>query len=351
MKIVDKTNEEILSHKDLNIKFTSNSHKKFKLDCNVLNGDFYSDTHNFYPITNEHNTFLEMFKWGDLNKYNNFYSSNFLNNFNKNKSNFKSFSDLYILGSSSSDNYYRNILTFLPRLFFINNTRYQTSYTTKIKLAIHRNSSNKFRDFLKELCTQMNIEIQFIYLDEGFYNFKNSQIPQFFSKKNSIRILSSLGIKSQSRKEKIYISRRNSSVRNLINEDDIIIKLKKFGFRIIDLNDFNIFQQIELFSNADIIVSATGSGLTNIVFCNHNATVVEIIPKYRHHYEDIFKERYKYIAKKLNLKYFSLIADPISIESFSKKYTDKILPNVLEQSNYYKNLLLKLEKLDNFIKN
>jgi capsular polysaccharide biosynthesis protein len=197
----------------------------------------------------------------------------------------------------------------------------------------------------------MNIEIQFIYLDEGFYNFKNSQIPQFFSKKNSIRILSSLGIKSQSRKEKIYISRRNSSVRNLINEDDIIIKLKKFGFRIIDLNDFNIFQQIELFSNADIIVSATGSGLTNIVFCNHNATVVEIIPKYRHHYEDIFKERYKYIAKKLNLKYFSLIADPISIESFSKKYTDKILPNVLEQSNYYKNLLLKLEKLDNFIKN
>ena len=96
-----------------------------------------------------------------------------------------------ILGSSPSNSYFRNIITFLPRIFFISDK--------EINLAIHRNTSNKFKVFIKEILKQKNINVKkFIYLDDDFYKFNNCQIPQFFNMAASTIILS----KSLSYKEK-----------------------------------------------------------------------------------------------------------------------------------------------------
>ena len=59
------------------------------------------------------------------------------------RKNLKNFSDAVILGSSPSNSYFRNMITFLPRIFFISDE--------KVNLAIHRNTSNKFRFFIKEI--------------------------------------------------------------------------------------------------------------------------------------------------------------------------------------------------------
>ena len=46
----------------------------------------------------------------------------------------------------------------------------------KINLAIHRKSSNKFRKFIKKIFQIRGIEvIKTVYLDDGLYNFQNSQ--------------------------------------------------------------------------------------------------------------------------------------------------------------------------------
>ena len=195
----------------------------------------------------------------------------------------------------------------------------------------------------------MNIEIQFIFLDNGFYKFTNSKIPQFLQKKDSISILNTFKNTNNLKKEKIYITRQNSAVRNLINERDVFNKLKKSGFRMIDLNNFNVFEQINLFSNAEVIVSATGSGLTNIVFCNEGTKIIEICPKYNFDYENNFKSRFSFIAKNLRLKYFQIVADPIKVDKIDINIQNTIANKIIEESNYYKDLLLKLEKIDNII--
>ena len=338
MKILDKKIKDIVDNKQLNSKFIFTTKKSLDISCNILANDFYLDSHNYFPLTNELYSFSDIFLWGDSFKYQNFYTKNFMENFKKNYKNFKTFSNVFVLGSSSNDNYYRNIVTFLPRIFF--------NKEKSIKLCLHRNSSNKFRNFIKILAKKMNINVQFIYLDDNFYKFQNSTMPQFLKKKDSFKILNTLKNKNI-RNEKIYISRQNCSCRNIINESDIIAKLKKLNFRIVDLNDFDIFQQIDLFSNSSVIISATGSALANLVFCNPGTKVFEISPKYKYEYEDNFKTRYSYIADILNLELKRINADAVDIKNIDKKSKLIINAKIIKESNYYKDLILKI---DGFIK-
>ena len=115
---------------------------------------------------------------------------------------------------------------------------------------------------------------------------------------------------------------------------------------MIDLNDMDILKQIRYFSKADTIISPTGSGLANIVFCNPGTKVIEISPKYNFKYEENFKFRFSRIAKFLNLEYHRILADPVNIVDTDKNVTRLILSKVSNESNYYKNLILNLEKID-----
>ena len=99
MKLIDHNNLDIKKQDNLSSKFQSIKGNNVDFTCHVLNDNFYLDTHNYYPITDEMFTFSELFMWGDTLKYDNFYKKDFIDNFNLNKKNFKSFSDTFILGS------------------------------------------------------------------------------------------------------------------------------------------------------------------------------------------------------------------------------------------------------------
>jgi len=338
MKIIDKKIPEINENEKLNSIFINSFNAGFKLTSNILSDNFFLDSHNYFPLTEDFYTFSDFFSWGSSLKYENFYSKNFEEKFNENINNFKSLSNVFVLGSSSVDNYYRNIITFLPRLFF--------NKENKIKLALHRNSSNKFRNFIKFLCEKMNVDVQFIYLDDGFYKFLNSHIPQFLNKKESIKILNTLKVKNKIIKgKKFFISRQNCGARNLINESDVAKKLKEYGYKMVDLNDMDILKQIRIFSRADTIISPTGSGLTNMVFCNPGTKIIEISPVYNFDYENSLKFRFSQIANFLNLEYHRIFADPVHLTNEDKNATKLILPNISNESNYFKNLILNLEKI------
>jgi len=339
MKIINQKISEIKKNEKLNSIFINSFNDGFKLTSNIISTNFFLDSHNYFPITENYYTFSDFFSWGTSLKYENFYSKNFEEKFNENINNFKSLSNVFVLGSSSADNYYRNIVTFLPRLFF--------NKENKIKLALHRNSSNKFRNLIIFLCEKMNVEVQLIYLDDGFYKFLNSRIPQFLNQKESIEILNTLKTKNKIIKgKKFFISRQNCGARNIINESDISKKLKDYGYEMIDLNDMDILKQIKMFSTADSIICPTGSGLTNIVFCNPGTKIIEISPIYNFDYENNFKFRFSQIANILNLEYHRIFADPVNVINPDKNVTKFILPKVSNESNYFKNLILNLEKVD-----
>ena len=78
----------------------------------------------------------------------------------------------------------------------------------------------------------------------------------------------------------IYISRQKSGVRRLINEEEIISILDKHGFIVVNLETMSIDEQALLLSQAKVVISPHGSGLTNLVFCREGTKVIEIFSPY-----------------------------------------------------------------------
>jgi capsular polysaccharide biosynthesis protein len=148
---------------------------------------------------------------------------------------------------------------------------------------------------------------------------------------------------------KVYLSRNNSVYRNLINEGDLIEKLKLKNFTIVDAKIMSIFEQIKLFSGADVIIGPTSSALTNLVFCKKGTRVIEIIPKYKYDYENTFKKRYSKIGKYLKLNYMSIEADPVNNVKLNANTNKFISKKVLNESNYYKDLLIEVKKFEKII--
>ena len=76
-----------------------------------------------------------------------------------------------------------------------------------------------------------------------------------------------------------------------------------FGFTPIWLEDHNIATQIALFSGAEFIVAPHGAGLTNLIWCNSSAKVLEIFsPNY-------VNVCFWAIANQVGMEYFYLIGE------------------------------------------
>jgi hypothetical protein len=79
---------------------------------------------------------------------------------------------------------------------------------------------------------------------------------------------------------RIYISRsRGRSVRQIVNEEELMKYLEPFGFRRVFMEDLEVKDQIRLFSEAEIIITPHGSALAFSTFCSENATIIEILDK------------------------------------------------------------------------
>lgn len=83
--------------------------------------------------------------------------------------------------------------------------------------------------------------------------------------------------KKNTKKEKIFISRNKANKRKILNENKLHDILKKYNFKIIFSEDLKYKEQVELFYQSKIIISAHGAGLTNILF-SEEATVIELHP-------------------------------------------------------------------------
>ena len=339
----------ILQNESLNNSFKSAVLKDINESCKILNTKFSLDSFNYFPITNNNETFLNLFKREDNNSLNHFYTDDFYKNFIDKKNDFKLIKDSVVLGSSPSDNYFSNLIHFFPRIFFINDK--------KINLTIHRNLSNKFRKFIETICILRDIDISFTFLDDGFYYFNNSSIPEFFTIKKSIKILKFFlekiltNIKVPEFKPKIYIRREDANYRKILNEADLIIILRKKGYEIINPQHFDILEQMKIFSNAKVIISPHGSNMSNIIFCQKNTKIIEISPELNNEYEQNISSRYKNIADNLNLEFQTIKADSVDVDNHSELSVKYIHPKILKNSNYYKNMIIKISEIEKKLNN
>ena len=337
--IVDIKSAKIKNDKKLSNLFVNANFSNLSINCNTLKSNFYCDSFYYFPITDNNETFSSLFT-RDLSNNSHFYSQKFLNNFKNNKNSLKNFKEVFILGSNAGNNYYSNLLQFLPRIFF--------NKKTNLKIAIHRNSSNKYRKFIGSILKSLNVEFTFLFLDDDFYHFIDSDFPQFLSLNDSIKILKEFinpktGIEIS---KKIYVTREDSNYRKVINEGDVVTLLREKGYRVINPQLYEIEEQIEIFSNAEKIIAPHGSNLANIIFCKPGTEIFEITPSFRDN-EKILEDRYLNLCLINNLKHNKIVSDTVDVENHSTLAKKYIHNNVLSQSNYYKNLIIKIQELSN----
>lgn len=77
-------------------------------------------------------------------------------------------------------------------------------------------------------------------------------------------------------RKRIYITRRKSPSRFVINQDEIDTLVTKHGFDIVAPEDYDLPTQARIFNQAEVIVAPRGSGLSNLVFCRPGTIVVEL---------------------------------------------------------------------------
>ncbi len=89
--------------------------------------------------------------------------------------------------------------------------------------------------------------------------------------KGSARKVSSIAGK------RIYVSRRDAPTRMFSNEEEVCDFLEGRGFDIVEMSPLDLPNKIAVFRDADVIISQTGAGLTNLMFCHENLTVIELV--------------------------------------------------------------------------
>ena len=103
----------------------------------------------------------------------------------------------------------------------------------------------------------------------------------------------------------LYITRRDANTRRLLNEMALIERLTRYSFEVVELASLSVAEQARLFASARLVVAPHGAGLTNIVFCEKSAAVIEFMP------DDYFNPCFEVVAAHRSMRYTRLTVQSV----------------------------------------
>ncbi len=131
--------------------------------------------------------------------------------------------------------------------------------------------------------------------------------------------------------QRIYVSRARANYRQVINETEVIARLKKLGFVSVCLEDLSVAEQVNLFAAAQVVVSPHGSSLTNLVFCQPGTAVLELFaPNY-------VRTDYWMVSQSLQLQHYYLMGE---------KFACYPIRQLMHQTSLTEDIWVDLEALD-----
>lgn len=236
----------------------------------------------------------------------------------KNKDTISLLEKCLLLNSNYPNVYYHWVYDVLPQLAATNSTSDFSILTLPFKFKYQSESLNYFKQDIT------------LHNKLGCYNIKKLIIPNPTTKNLMpfefvFDYLRSKISHTSCCSDYIYITRRKGLKRRIINETLFINYLKNKGFKIFNLEELSFREQKRIFESAKLIVSAHGSGLTNIIFSNEKATILEI-------YGPGCGERcFAKIALNLNITYHAIQINKLSYSNFAYQS----LCNFFPQFNQY----------------
>jgi capsular polysaccharide biosynthesis protein len=78
------------------------------------------------------------------------------------------------------------------------------------------------------------------------------------------------------RGRRVFTSRRDAPLRQLVNEEELVAALAPLGIEFARCGAMGFAEQVALFSEAEVVVGGTGSALSNAVFVPGGALMMEL---------------------------------------------------------------------------
>lgn len=142
-------------------------------------------------------------------------------------------------------------------------------------ILISRDQIYKFKKltYCKDFRHQAPADISAVGVDNIFEEFRE----EIYETQENLRRMSNK-VFNISGRENIFIGRSGHQTRVPTNQDIVESALRNdYNFTSIDLTKKSIFEQIEIFSKAKIVVAVAGAALSNIMFCKpHTKVIVQI---------------------------------------------------------------------------
>lgn len=119
--------------------------------------------------------------------------------------------------------------------------------------------------------------------------------------------------------KKVFVSRKDAPIRNIINEDELFKEFEKYGFVRYELTNLSVPEQIMLFHNAEIIVSPQGTSTANIIFCSSKTKIIEL-------FQGLNDCTFWYVSQILNLNYTPIATTDFIDDYFQAWQTNTYMP-------------------------
>ncbi|MFB2898136.1 tetratricopeptide repeat protein [Aerosakkonemataceae cyanobacterium BLCC-F50] len=213
-----------------------------------------------------------------------------------------------ILAGLLNDTYFHWMFDILPRIELLHRSNIEITEIEKFLVSSHLPFQKETLNLLgipetKILETHKYPHIQATKLVIPSFPSTIAWMPQWVCDFLRTQFLPQPAITKTEKIERLYISRKDTANRRIINEYEIIDLLEKLGFQSIVLESMSVIEQAALLTNAKVVIAPHGGGLTNIVFCQPGTKVIEIFsPNYVY-------PCYWLVSNLINLEYYYLLGE------------------------------------------
>lgn len=226
-----------------------------------------------------------------------------------------------VITTAGANVYYHWLLDILPRYIMLK----EAGVCDQLDYVVLDYAASRFQ---KETLAVVGLSEEKILncKDERDFHIKAKQlfVPTLMSSLSEVNLYESellrkyfLKGKKSSKGKRIYISRRGGT-RELENEQELLVYLKRNGFEVVMPEEYTVEEQAAIFNNADMIVGPHGSAYANVVFCQKGAKLIDIIPK-----SNVIPCFYS-ISKNVGVSYYGFIDKAIPVNDSIKNDNVKI---------------------------
>jgi len=125
----------------------------------------------------------------------------------------------------------------------------------------------------------------------------------------------------------IYVSRNRQIKRKILNEDELILLLDKYGFDTIFFEELDFDGQVNLMAHTKVLLALHGANLTNIFLMQASTTVIELMNK------EFNNLTYFNLSSVLNLSYYCVpcetLENGIEMNTYLEKNNASILVDLI----------------------